>query len=131
MNNKNYTPIKPKRSSALLEEREKRLIAEKSNYYRVERELTHQEVIELYQKTKKELDELKAWKEEVTEVMNKFKLQEIGKELQLPLGSDIPSQILPEIKRIKAITDEAISLLAAKDRLYKAALDEIIKLKTK
>jgi hypothetical protein len=106
-------------------------MSEKSNYYRVERELTHQEVIELYQKTKKELDELKAWKEEAMEVMNKLQLQEIGKELQLPLGSDIPSQILPEIKRIKAILDEAISLLAAKDMLYKSALDEIIKLKTK
>jgi hypothetical protein len=106
-------------------------MSEKSNYYRVERELTHQEVIELYQKTKKERDELKAWKEEATEVMNKLQLQEIGKELQLPLGSDIPSQILPEIKRIKAILDEAISLLAAKEMLYKAALDEIIKLKTK
>jgi hypothetical protein len=32
------------------------------NYYRVEKELTHQEVIELHQKTKKELDELKSWK---------------------------------------------------------------------
>jgi len=106
-------------------------MSEKSNYYRVERELTHQEVIELYQKTKKELEELKAWKEEATEVMNKLQLQEVGKDHQLPLGSDIPSQILPEIKRIKAITDEAILLLAAKDRLYKAALDEIIKLKTK
>ena len=138
-------------------------MSEKSNYYRVERELTHQEVIELYLKTKQELDEekrntkiwenafeeeclehdkeledrekeleeLKAWKEEAIEVMNKLQLQEIGKELQLPLGSDIPSQILPEIKRIKAITDEAISILAAKDMLYKSALDEIIKLKTK
>jgi len=42
------------------------------NYYRVEKELTHQEVIELYQKTKKELDELKSWKEEAMEFMNKF-----------------------------------------------------------
>lgn len=34
-------------------------MSEKSNYYRVERELTHQEVIELYLKTKQELDEEK------------------------------------------------------------------------
>lgn len=59
---------------------------------------------------KEELEELKAWKEEATEVMNKLQLQEIGKELQLPLGSDIPSQILPEIKRIKAHSDYLISI---------------------
>jgi len=34
-------------------------MSEKSNYYRVERELTHQEVIELYLKTKQELDDIK------------------------------------------------------------------------
>ncbi len=82
-------------------------------------------------KLEQERNELKAWKEEAIQVMNRFQLQEIGKELELPLGSDIPSQILPEIKRIKAITDEAILLLASKDKLYKAALEEITKLKTK
>jgi len=107
MNNKDWEPIKVKKANALLEEYEMRLAAEK------------------------ERDQLKAWKEEAMEVMNKLQLQEIAKELQLPLGSDIPSQILPEIKRIKAILDEAISLLAAKGMLYKSALDEIIKLKTK
>jgi hypothetical protein len=46
----------------------------------------------------KELNELKAWKEGATEVMDKLQLQEIGKELELPLGSDIASQVLPIIK---------------------------------
>jgi len=98
---------KVKKASALLEEYELRLAAEK------------------------ERNELKAWKEEAMEVMNKLDLQAIGKELQIPLGSEISSQVLPGIKNLKSTLDEAISLLAAKDMLYKAALDEIIKLKTK
>lgn len=48
----------------------------------------------------KESKELKAWKAEAIKVMPP--LQEIGKELGLPLGSFVSPQILPKIKELKA-----------------------------
>ena len=50
-----------------------------------------------------ELEDLRAWKESAMRVLGGIQLQEIGKELNLPLGTDIGPQILPAIRRLAKI----------------------------
>jgi hypothetical protein len=47
----------------------------------------------------KELEELRAWKESAMKVMPDF--QEIGKLLNIPLGTSVSEQIIPKIKELK------------------------------
>jgi hypothetical protein len=46
-----------------------------------------------------ELEELRAWKESAMKVMPDF--QEIGKLLDIPLGTSVSEQIIPKIKELK------------------------------
>jgi hypothetical protein len=46
-----------------------------------------------------ELEELRAWKESAMKVMPDF--QEIGKLLNIPLGTSVSEQIIPKIKELK------------------------------
>lgn len=46
--------------------------------------------------------ELKAWKEEASQVFDDVKFQEVGAELGVPLGSRVAPNILPCIKAMKA-----------------------------
>lgn len=59
---------------------------------------------ELQQANARERD-LKDWKTSALDLLNKIDLQAIGKELNLPLGSDIASAILPSIRALKARLD--------------------------
>lgn len=50
---------------------------------------------------KEEIAQLKVWKESALEQLNSVKLQDVGKELDVPLGVSVPSQILPGIIKLK------------------------------
>lgn len=53
----------------------------------------------------KEIIALKNWKDEAIQVFADLNLQEIGKEIPVPLGESIAKNILPFIKKIKAYAD--------------------------
>lgn len=44
---------------------------------------------------------LERWREEAKEVFRKINLQDVGKELDIPLGEDIAPKILPKILELK------------------------------
>jgi len=60
-----------------------------------------------------ELDSLRQWKSEMLQVLNSLNLQAIGKELNLTLGSNIPSSILPNIISQKQLIADQHRALAA------------------
>ena len=49
----------------------------------------------------KQVTELSKWKAEQLEVLRQLNLEEIAKELGIPLGQTIPDKILPAIKKLK------------------------------
>jgi hypothetical protein len=53
-----------------------------------------------------EIKELRKWKSEAMMVLSNADFQEVGKELNLPLGSDVPKNILPNIKELKKFKKE-------------------------
>ena len=48
-----------------------------------------------------ERDSLKGWKESAQTILNSINFQEVGKELELRLGSDVGPMILPRIRDLK------------------------------
>ena len=58
--------------------------------------------------------ELREWKESSMQIMADLDLQEIGKVLNLKLGSSISEQTLPAIKKLKA---DKVELLEALEKL--------------
>ena len=48
------------------------------------------------------VNSLEAWKEAAVQAMNGINLQEVGRELSLPLGVSISENILPRIRKLKA-----------------------------
>jgi hypothetical protein len=67
-----------------------------------------------------ELGNLRRWKDEAMQVLGGLDLQAIGKELQIPLGTDIGPQILPAIRKYRALLGRAAhesSLTLANDIL--------------
>ena len=59
----------------------------------------------------KQNKELLDWKESSMQVMADLDLQEIGKVLNLKLGSSISEQTLPAIKKLKADKEELLEML--------------------
>lgn len=79
----------------------------------------------------KKLEIAGAWKESALSVMNKVDLQEIGKELDLPLGTDIPPNILPGIRALQARLEGARARAAQESQENKRLSDEAIVLRQK
>ena len=52
--------------------------------------------------------DLRRWKDEAMQVLNDINLQEIGKELGLPLGTNIGPQILPKIREYRALLERVL-----------------------
>lgn len=75
----------------------------KGHVFRLETELD---------KRDKTLKELEAWKAEATKVFDALNLQEIGRELQIPLGEEIAPQVLPGIRKLR----ESLGLRARLNR---------------
>jgi hypothetical protein len=68
------------------------------------------------QDEQKELEQLRAWKQEAMRVMADF--QEIGKEIGVPLGQSIGDKILPYIKDCnKGLQDAIRTLKSVNDKL--------------
>lgn len=57
------------------------------------------------------LDELEKWKGSAMEVFSRMRLQETGREIGAPLGSDIAAQILPAILDLKRRAQKTEGLL--------------------
>ena len=63
-------------------------------------------------------EELSAWKESATQVMNDLNLQAIGDELGFKLGSSIAPQVLPAIKKMKDINAEMLCMLESRLKVF-------------
>lgn len=69
------------------------------------------------QKLRAEIKVLRRWKREAMQVMAALDAQAVGKELGLRLGTDVSSQVLPGIKRLKAqVSELEIRLAEARRR---------------
>lgn len=53
-----------------------------------------------------EASQLRSWKESAMRVLNGIDLQEVGKIIGLPLGTDIGPRIVPELRRLKEEPEE-------------------------
>lgn len=67
-------------------------------------------------------EELEAWKKESMEVMSNLNLQEVGKVLNLKLGTDISKQILPSIQLLIKRNKELEAMLENTLQLNKEVL---------
>lgn len=55
--------------------------------------------------------ELSYWKESMMKVHSELDLQEIGKVLEIPLGSSIAPQVLPKVKELQEQNKELVEML--------------------
>lgn len=91
----------------------------------------------------KKIEQLEAWKEPASQVMNQIDLQAVGKELDVPLGEGIAPHILPGIQKMKdGLREQAARIeeletwkarlsedLRAADDLWKLERSEVTKLR--
>jgi hypothetical protein len=74
--------------------------------------------VNLARQLESELNDALAWKESASIVMNKIDLQAVGKALNVPLGRDISSAILPGITALQATVGPLVKSL--RDTLFAA-----------